>query len=254
MDISQRAGAAAIFGRGTVVAKAAQELLGVLMGLNTHCFSTMKILVADDHLLIFNGIQTLFEGELPYKVLANPVRRMDDILPALQQNLPDILLLDINLRGDNSLDLLPEIKRSFPKVRVFIISTYTQNTLLERALEAGADGFLTKDLTFEELLYAFEHGQSGKPYISADIGAMQPEKYHRRSPVPLDAFAEGLGLSKREVEIIRFVVAGLTTEAIAETLYLSPHTVHTHRRNILTKLDLHSTAELVKWAYENKLV
>ena len=58
----------------------------------------------------------------------------------------------------------------------------------------------------------------------------------------------------RELEIIRFVVAGLTTEAIAETLYLSPHTVHTHRRNVLTKLGLHSTAELVKWAYENKMV
>lgn len=214
----------------------------------------MKILVADDHLLIFNGIQTLFEDVLPYEVLPEPVRGLADLLPALQRYSPDVLLLDINLRGDNALDLLPEIKRGFPKLRVFIISTYTQNTLLERATEGGAEGFLTKDLTLDELRYAFSHGQSGKPYISADIGALQPEKYHRRAPAPLDPFAERLNLSKRELEIIRFVVAGLTTEAIAETLYLSPHTIHTHRRNVLTKLGLHSTAELVKWAYENKMV
>lgn len=214
----------------------------------------MKILIADDHMLIFNGIKTLFEDEPLYEVSPEPVQRLADLLPTLQRQLPDILLLDINLRGDNALDLLPEIKEAFPKLRVFIISTYTQNTLLERATAGGAEGFLTKDLTLEELRYAFAHGQSGKPYISADIGALQPEKYHRRSPAPLDAFAERLGLSKREMEIIRFVVAGLTTEAIAETLYLSPHTVHTHRRNILSKLNLHSTAELVKWAYENKVI
>jgi DNA-binding NarL/FixJ family response regulator len=214
----------------------------------------MKILVADDHLLIFNGIQTLFEGVPPYEVLPEPVGRLADLLPALQRQSPDVLLLDINLRGDNALDLLPEIKRDFPKLRVFVISTYTQNTLLERATEGGAEGFLTKDLTLDELRYAFAHGQPGKPYISADSGALQPEKYHRRAQAPLDPFAERLNLSKRELEIIRFVVAGLTTEAIAETLYLSPHTVHTHRRNILTKLGLHSTAELVKWAYENRLV
>ena len=214
----------------------------------------MRILVADDHLLIFNGIQTLFDGLSDYEVIPEPVRRMDDLLPSLQRHFPDILLLDINLRGENALDLLPEIKCSFPRIRVFIISTYTQNTLLERALEGGVEGFLTKDLTLEELCYAFGHGRSGKPYISADIGALQPEKYHRRTATPLDGFTGRFDLSNRELEIIRFVVAGLTTEAIAETLYLSPHTVHTHRRNILTKLHLHNTAELVKWAYENKLV
>lgn len=214
----------------------------------------MKILVADDHLLIFNGIQTLFEDEHAYEVLSEPVRRLADLLPALQRLMPDILFLDINIRGENGLDLLTDIKQAFPKIRVFVISTYTQNALLERATAGGIEGFLTKDLTLDELLYAFSHGQVGKPYISADIGALQPEKYHRRTPAPLDAFVERLDLSKREMEIIRFVVAGLTTEAIAETLYLSPHTVHTHRRNILTKLNLHSTAELVKWAYENKVI
>lgn len=213
-----------------------------------------KILVADDHLLIFNGIQTLFEDESSYEVLEESVRRLADLLPALQRYVPDILLLDIDIRGENALDLLPDIKQAFPKVRVFIISTYNQNALLERATAGGVEGFLTKDLTLDELRYAFAHGQPGKPYIGEDIGAIQPEKYHRRTTAPSDAFAERLDLSKREMEIIRFVVAGLTTEAIAETLYLSPHTVHTHRRNILTKLNLHSTAELVKWAFENKLI
>ena len=80
-------------------------------------FHMTKILVADDHLLIFNGIQTLFEDESSYEVLDESVRRLADLLPALQRYVPDILLLDINIRGENALDLLPDIKQAFPKIR-----------------------------------------------------------------------------------------------------------------------------------------
>lgn len=212
-----------------------------------------KILLADDHLLIFQGIQSLLEDVENYVLLPQAVQRVADILPELQRQQPDILLLDINLRGENALDLLPEIKRQFPRLNVLIVSTYTQNSLLEKAHAAGASAFLTKDLTLDELVFAIENGSPEKPYISSGIGVLRPENYLRRDLELADPFAARFDLSRRELEIVRFVVAGLTTEVIAETLYLSPHTVHTHRRNILQKIGLHSTAELVRWALENKL-
>lgn len=218
-----------------------------------HRCISMKILLADDHQLIFNGIQALLEDHKAIHLIPQLVQRVSDLLPEIQRQQPDILLLDVNLRGENALNLLPEIKKQFPKLRVLVISTYTQNSVLEKATVAGADAFLTKDLTLDELLFALQHGQTDRPYISEGVGALHPEKYLRRSPELDDPFIAQYDLSRRELEMIRFVVAGMTTEAIAEALYLSPHTVHTHRRNVLQKLGLHSTAALVKWALEYKL-
>jgi DNA-binding NarL/FixJ family response regulator len=213
----------------------------------------MKILLADDHQLIFKGIQTLLDGLEEYVLIMQPIQRIKDLMPALHRLQPDLLLLDINLKGDNSLELLPEIKHSFPKIRVFILSTYTQNSVLEKAFDAGAEAFLTKDLTVEELLFAIEKASPQKPFISDGISALNPEKYLKREQEIADPFVLQFDISRREMEIIRFVIAGMTTDAIADVLFLSSHTVHTHRRNILKKLGLHSTTELVKWALNNNI-
>ncbi len=213
----------------------------------------MRILIADDHTLIFNGIKILLEDEHSFVVLPNLVQRYQDLLPALQHYNPDLLLLDINLRGENALDLLPKIRDSFLNLKVFIISMYSQNGILEKATEGGICGFLTKDLTLDELLYAFKFGTPSKPYISSGVDVLYPEKYIRRDLQLLDTFTSKFELSKRELEIVRLVAGGKTTKVIAKFLFLSPHTIHTHRRNILTKIGLHSTAELVKWAFENKI-
>lgn len=213
----------------------------------------MKILVVDDHSLIFSGIQALFEDTAEFEVLPHLVQRCTDIMPSIHQWQPHILLLDVNLRNENSLLYLPDIRREFPRLRILVMTTYIQNTVLQQAAEAGAEAFLTKDLTLDELLFALEAGKPGKPFISEGVAALHPELYQRRETPITDPFGEQFGLTRREVEIVKFVVAGMTTESIAESLYLSTHTVHTHRRNILSKLGLHSTPELVRWAYESKL-
>lgn len=213
----------------------------------------MRILLADDHQLIYTGIQALLQGVEDYELLPHLVQRAQDLITEINRWKPDILLLDINLRGENALDYLPDIKKAFPNLRVVVISTYSQNSLLKKALESNVVAFLTKDLTLDELVYAIQNGTLDKPYVSEGIGVLHNERVLRRPDSVHDGFIASLKISQRELEIIRLVVAGLTTDTIAEMLYLSSHTVHTHRRNILQKLGLRSTPDLVKWALEHKI-
>jgi len=170
-------------------------------------------------------------------------------LPAIQTHQPHLILLDINLRGSNGIDLGKKIIQEFPAVWVVMLTMYNQPKLLEETRRAGIHGYILKDNTTHDLLRGLRVVMQGKTYYDERVVPLTnlPE-----APFG-DDFARRLNLTFREVEIIRLVREGLTTEEIAERLYISAFTVKTHRKNIHFKLGISKVTELIQFANQNGL-
>lgn len=206
-----------------------------------------KILIADDHTLFINGLQLLLEDEGSIEVvgIANDGRELIEILKTMT---PDVILLDINMPRMNGLDALREVKAVKPATHIIILSTYSEDHLIEKAKLNGANGYLLKNSSKEDLIKIIQlvvKGQTCFPYQASSRASL---------PFPADQqFIRQFNLTKRELEIIQFLKNGLTNQQIAEAVFLSVYTVETHRKNIMQKLSLKSPAELMKFIIQNNL-
>jgi DNA-binding NarL/FixJ family response regulator len=210
--------------------------------------SPCRVLVVDDHHLFNDGIKLLL-GELPEFKVCGQVYRESDVLPAIQAHQPHLILLDVNLKGNNGIDLGKKIIQEFPSVRIVMLTMYNQPKLLEETRKAGIHGYILKDNTTQDLLRGLRTVMLGNTYYDERVASMA-------DPVedPFgDDFARRLNLTFREVEIIRLVREGFTTEEIAERLYISSFTVKTHRKNIHFKLGISKVTELIQFANQNGL-
>lgn len=205
-----------------------------------------KIVIAEDHPIVIDGIKLLFNQSLDYEVIgeANTEKEVISVCMSLQ---PNILVLDLNLGGKNSIDLIPEIKTRFPNLKILIFSSYQTSVLIKKALSLGVEGYLLKDATKNDWLDALSIINKGEIYLSKSIRHFQKNKTFQT-----DNFQQVSILSEQEKRIISFIINGLEEKEIAENLFISKHTVHTHKKNILRKLNLHTNADLVRFAYENK--
>lgn len=163
---------------------------------------------------------------------------------ALNGKAPDILLLDVNLPDRNGIDMLADIRSTYPETGVLVFTMHCDPFLIQKARQLGADGYLLKDFGEKELLDAMECLLRGKPYFKNLPHQQQASNGNGKV----------LFLTTREKEIIHYSVSGHTSEEIAARLYLSPHTVNTHRRNIYKKLNISNIKELISYAHSNGLV
>ncbi len=207
----------------------------------------LKIIIAEDHPIVIDGIKLLFHESADYEVVgeANTEKEIISVCLNLQ---PDFLVLDLNLGGKNSIDLIDEIKNRFPKLKILIFSSYQTSVLIKKALSLGVEGYLLKDATKNDWLEALSSIGEGKIYLSKSI-----RHFHEENVFDTDNFSQITSLSEQEKRIIKLIINGLEEKKIAENLFISKHTVHTHKKNILKKLNLHTNAELVKFAFENHL-
>jgi DNA-binding NarL/FixJ family response regulator len=208
----------------------------------------LKIVIAEDHPIVIDGIKLLFHQSLDYEVVGE-ANTEKEIISVCQNLQPDFLVLDLNLGGKNSIDLIEEIKNRFPKLKILIFSSYQTSVLIKKALSLGVEGYLLKDATKNDWLEALSNISEGKIYLSKSI-----RHFHQETAFDSDNFSQITTLSEQEKRVIRLIINGLEEKDIAENLFISKHTVHTHKKNILRKLNLHTNAELVKFAYENGLV
>ncbi len=198
----------------------------------------------DDHTLIREGLRTLLD-QIDHFEWIGEFNHPSALLDALRSNMPiDIVLIDVFYNRENKITDIGQLAIQFNSIKWMILSAYESQALVQQAFSLGISAYLRKDVTLEELRHALQRTWSGKKNLNYTGVSAGPS-----------LFAQGNteSLSLREKEIISLIVKGRTEQQIAETLFISKHTVHTHRKNILKKLRLHSNADILKFFIENNL-
>ncbi|MFT3827458.1 MAG: response regulator transcription factor [Chitinophagaceae bacterium] len=201
-----------------------------------------KLFIVDDHYMVIEGIHSLLKNETGIEWMGHATNA-DSCLAFLKKQLPDIILMDINLPDMSGIDLCKEVKEKYPSVFVIGLSTFNQYSLIEKMMDNGASGYVLKNASQEELMEALHTVLKGKKYLSKEA-AQTMRKDEQQSIV----------LTRREKEVLSLIADGLTNNEIAQKLFISVTTVETHRRNLLTKFDARNIASLIKMAVQMQLV
>jgi two-component system response regulator NreC len=209
-----------------------------------------KILLADDHKIVRDGLRALIEKEPNMEVVAEACDGRTTVQRA-KEFLPHIIIIDIAMPDLNGIEATRQIVSDIPGVKIVALSMHSDRRFVTRMLEAGAAGYLLKDSAFEELSMAIKTVLSGKIYLSPAIAGIVVEDMMRKSPQKVSR--NNIELTPREREVLQLLAEGRTTKRIASQLNVSVKTVETHRRQVMEKLDIHSVAELTKWAVREGL-
>src|SRR6478736_1344467 len=201
------------------------------------------VLIADDHTVVRQGLRLLIDHEEGFQVIAE-AGTVPDAERLTRAHRPSVLVLDLNMPGGSSLDAIPHLCASTPETAIVVLTMQDDPAFARKALQAGALGFVLKEAADEELLEAIRLAAAGDTYLNPRLGA------RIAAAPPADAGP----LSPRERDVLRLIALGHTNTEIAEQLFLSTRTVETHRAHIQRKLDLHTRAELVRYALDRGLL
>ena len=206
-----------------------------------------RIFLIDDHSIIRDGLRRLLETESDLTICgeAESSRQAMSLLPNLSV---DLVLIDIALPGTNGVELIKALRAQFPDLVMLVLSMHDEVLYAERALRAGAKGYIMKSQTPEELISAVKKVLRGEIYVSSALSSQLVQSMMIRRSRPLQGLEK---LSDRELEIVQLIGQGLSTTEIAERLGISSKTVESHRGNIRLKLSLKSGAELVRFCMAN---
>ncbi|WP_300603594.1 response regulator transcription factor [Niabella sp.] len=200
------------------------------------------VFIVDDHHMVIEGIRSLLGAEKEIE-WAGHATTAASCLAFLQRQLPDVILMDINLPDGNGMELCKEVRRLYPSVFVIGLSTFSQQSFIQKMMENGASGYVLKNATKEALLEAIRDVAKGKVYLSEEASQAM-----RKDNIP------AVVLTRREQEVLALIAEGFTNNEMAQRLFVSVATVDTHRKNLLTKLDAKNTAALVRKAVQLALI
>lgn len=212
----------------------------------------MRVLLADDHGIVRRGLRSLLETEPGLSVVGEAADGLEALRLCAESH-PDILIVDVGMPKLNGIDVAERAQKLERPPRTLILSMHSDESYIIRALAAGARGYLLKDATDEDLLPAVRAVAAGKPYFSPAVTAVLVEDYIRRLQ------ARGLSdsyhlLTDREKEVLQLLAEGRSNKEVATLLDLSLSTVETHRGNMMQKLNLHNTAEIVLYAVRKGII
>lgn len=207
-----------------------------------------QIVICDDHLLFLNGISELLKNT-GNKYLITKFSNAHSCRQHLMENKADVFICDLNINNFDGFLLLEELKPQLKKTKTIILTAYYEDFLIQKAKRIGVNAFLKKETTAEELVDVIESGLNKEFYTNKsykkDAGAYSSID---------DQIINKFRISKQEKEIIRLIIKGLTSQEIADTLFISKTTVTTHRKNIHRKLEISNSSSLIKFAHENNLL
>lgn len=208
----------------------------------------IRLVIADDHPIIINGVAALLKQDDEIDLVKEVYDGLQ-LLDFLKENKVDVVLLDINMPEINGVDACRLIKDKYPDTRVLAFSQYNEKRFVKRLLKSGANGYLLKNSPASELIAAIKMVHQGGMYLSKELPNIF---YENKSQAQTDNLFPDI--SQRELDVLKLICEELNTQEIADRLFISKHTVETHRANLLLKVGVKNTAGLVKWAVENEFV
>lgn len=204
----------------------------------------VKLFIVDDHYMVIEGIHALLQNEKDILWLGHATNAAS-CLAFLQKQLPDVVLMDINLPDKSGIDLCKEVKTLYPSVNILGLSTFNQQSFIEKMMSNGASGYLLKNASRQELMDGITTVFKGKEYLSFDA-ATALRNVNKESHIPI--------ITRREKEVLELIANGLTNNEIAKQLFISCTTVDTHRKNLLSKFEAKNIASLIKHAMQLQML
>lgn len=201
-----------------------------------------KVFIVDDHYMVIEGIRSLLQHEKSIELIGHAMNG-ESCIAFLKIQQPDVILMDINLPDKSGIELCREVKVGYPDIFVLGLSTFNQQSFIQKMIENGASGYVLKNASGKELLEAISIVSKGKIFMSFEV-----EQIFKTKP-------DGdIVITRREMEVLLLIAEGMTNNEIAQKLFISITTVDTHRKNLLEKFSARNTAELVKLAFQLKFL
>ncbi|MCB0572592.1 MAG: response regulator transcription factor [Phaeodactylibacter sp.] len=203
----------------------------------------IRVFIVDDHPMVVEGIRALLQDEAQIEMSGSAPDAFA-ALEAIRGDMPDVVLLDINLPEVSGLELCRRLRQEFPGLHILGMSTFKERSYISRMINEGALGYVLKSASKEEIVNAITLAAAGRAYINEE--ALQALAAPPQAPTPM--------LTSREKEVLACIAEGLTNKEIAARLFISPLTVDSHRKNLLAKFGAGNTAALIRLAVEQGLV
>ncbi len=211
---------------------------------------SIRILLADDHKITRQGLRSLLDKHPDMEVVAEAEEGRTAVR-LVRELVPNVVIMDVSMPDLNGMQATRKIIAEFPNIKIIALSMHSDSLFVIEMLKSGASGYLLKDCAFEELERAIRTVVADKTYLSPTISSVVVDDYlHRLSRAD---FADSEVLTDREREVLQLMAEGKSTKRIALELHISAKTVETHRRQIMNKLDIHTVAELTKYAIRKGL-
>ncbi len=210
----------------------------------------IKIIIADDHHLVIDGIKALLEDQHDLETIGEAANGKE-VLELLKQQPADLILMDLHMPEMDGLQATRQIKKSFPDTRVLVLTMSNDMDNITQLIESGASGYVLKNTRKDELLLAIREVTAGRNFYSWEVSQVVMNSFRKQEAPKSNS---NIKLTRREKEVLQLIVDEFTTSEIAEKLYISENTVETHRKNLLSKLNVRNIAGLVRYAFEHKLL
>jgi DNA-binding NarL/FixJ family response regulator len=210
-----------------------------------------KIILVDDHHLVRVGIANLLEGE-PDLEIVGQAGNGKELFDLLDNEEADIVILDISLPGTSGIDLSKMILKQYPRIKTMMLSMFTGEEFIFNAINSGAKGYLPKNTSKQELTEAIRTIAAGGEFFAESISNVILDSYIKNAQ--FEGQQKENSLSKRELEVLKLVAAGMSNQAVADKLFISIRTVESHKNHIMQRLEIKSSVDLIKFAIKNHLV
>lgn len=212
----------------------------------------IKVISVDDHKIVRDGIRAMLMSNKEIKLIGEASGK-EELFCLLEKSMPDLLLLDIAMPGTSGIEITKELSQTYPNIKTLILSANKDEESILNSVQAGAHGFLHKDSSKHELISAIKAVYNDEGYFSENLSKIIYNSYIKKVKEPAKKDKEPC-LSERETDIIKLLGEGISYKEIADKLNISPRTVETHKSNILAKLNLNNTIELVKYAIKEGII
>jgi len=212
----------------------------------------IRIFLVEDHTILREGLRALLTADPNFEIIGEAADGREAVR-FVEKQVPDLILMDLSMPRMTGMDAIREIKKRYPATKIIALTVHKTEEYLRTTLQAGADGYVLKDATHEELMLAIQNVLKGKTYLSPGVSKKVIEGYLEGKESQIPGSTLGL-LSPREREVLKLIAEGYKNKEIAADLCISLKTVEKHRANLMKKLDLHNAAALTAYAIEQGLV